>query len=824
MKKVYLLSLTVVLALGLSAQGIFSNAITDANPASQNPFTAGQVTDPNVSASGIGRGPGLNGSSASNRYSSSGWTTGASQDENDYLEFTLNPATGYKINFTSFEYTGQRSGTGPQNFALRSSIDGFATDIGTFIVTGTTIDLSASRFQHISEPVTFRIYGWNATAAGGTFSINDFIFNGSLEPSGSAGPVITVHAALVNFSSVVGSPSAEQSYLVSGSLLTAPIQINAPTGYEISTASGSGFETTVSLSPTSGMVNSTIYIRQRSATAGGLNGTIAHVSAGAVTINLELAGKVLGTEPTSQPVVSVSEVTGHSFRVSFSGGNGSGRLVVIRPGLSVSNIPEDGTDYTANSNFGSGQVLGAGEYVVYKGSGNTVLVNNLSGGTTYHIAVFEYNDAGVAAATNYNPSAATAQQLTAAAPQGVQLLALNTPVTIDFDNSSSYANNGQWNGTGFSASPVSGQLNSGAWSVSGWSDGDLNFNETKTTGDYARGFTASHPSTGGMYAFEPLTAGNRALGIQPGTGDWVPGHLTLRLQNATGVALNSLKLSYKLFVFNNADRSSAFNFSYSIDNTVFTEVSSLNYHSAEAADASPSWIQVDRSFEINNINLLPGQFIYLRWSGSDVAGAGSRDEFALDDISVIAQGFASAPLPVRFSAVAAVRRTGTVQINWMNDTEENVVRYHIERSADGKNFERIGTVESKNNDGAAVGYSFTDILAPVSLTYYRITCLETDGNITQSKVVRVTGLEKDSRLSVFPNPVTGHFVDLKVNLEAGRYQIRIVNLLGQEVFHTCMEHRGGPFEQKIETREWASGLYLVQVLGKQAFISRFIKE
>lgn len=41
------------------------------------------------------------------------------------------------------------------------------------------IDLSASQFQNITSPITFRLYGWNASGASGTFSVNDFTFNGA---------------------------------------------------------------------------------------------------------------------------------------------------------------------------------------------------------------------------------------------------------------------------------------------------------------------------------------------------------------------------------------------------------------------------------------------------------------------------------------------------------------------------------------------------------------------------------------------------------------------------------------------------------------------
>ncbi|MFN0035637.1 MAG: T9SS type A sorting domain-containing protein [Saprospiraceae bacterium] len=43
-----------------------------------------------------------------------------------------------------------------------------------------TIDLSGPSFQGLTSSITFRFYGWESTSAAGTFSINDFTFNGSV--------------------------------------------------------------------------------------------------------------------------------------------------------------------------------------------------------------------------------------------------------------------------------------------------------------------------------------------------------------------------------------------------------------------------------------------------------------------------------------------------------------------------------------------------------------------------------------------------------------------------------------------------------------------
>jgi hypothetical protein len=209
--------------------------------------------------------------------------------------------------------------------------------------------------------------------------------------------------------------------------------------------------------------------------------------------------------------------------------------------------------------------------------------------------------------------------------------------TINFDGTVTGVSNGAFAGAGFQATPTTGQLDSDAWAMTGWSDGDLAFGGTRTTAstDYTRGTSPGAVTTGGVYAFDvdPSATVNRALGFQPGGGDWAPGTVTLKLVNNTGSVLSALDIAYTVYINNDQGRSSSFNFSYSADNATYTSVPSLDLTSPTTLDAL-GFVANQRSTTISGLNIAPGDSFYLRWSSADVSGSGSRDEFALDDISV----------------------------------------------------------------------------------------------------------------------------------------------------------------------------------------------
>lgn len=235
-----------------------------------------------------------------------------------------------------------------------------------------------------------------------------------------------------------------------------------------------------------------------------------------------------------------------------------------------------------------------------------------------------------------------------------------TTQTIDFDNTVSGVNDGAFTGTGFQASPTAGQLDSDAWAVTGWSNGNLAFGGTQTTAatDYTRGISGGGVTTGGIYGYDvDATAGvNRALGIQPGGSDWAPGTLTLRIQNSSGSVIGSVSLDYTVYVRNDQGRANSFNFSYSTDDSTYTSVSSANLTSAAAADAL-GLVANSRSVTVTGLSITDGSFFYLRWSGADVSGSGSRDEFALDDLNISVIG-TPVPEPSTYAGFAGALLLG----------------------------------------------------------------------------------------------------------------------------------------------------------------------
>lgn len=169
------------------------------------------------------------------------------------------------------------------------------------------------------------------------------------------------------------------------------------------------------------------------------------------------------TPPSIQATAfGTSGITSNQMTVNWTRGNGNNVLVVAREGTAVNNGPVNGTTYTASPVFGSGTQIGTGNFVVYKGSGTSIVVTGLNSSKTYHFAIYEFNDAGLC----YRASPLTGNANTLAPPpptvthngtatpaaniqEGsinnvlyqIQIIVANAPVTL---NALSLTTGGNW--------------------------------------------------------------------------------------------------------------------------------------------------------------------------------------------------------------------------------------------------------------------------------------------------------------------------------------------------------------------------------------------
>lgn len=183
---------------------------------------------------------------------------------------------------------------------------------------------------------------------------------GSYSTTASSTPTINAGGTVSGMFYYEGNPpSSEETFTISGINLTTDILVTAPTNFEVSLASGSGFASSVTVTPSSGTVAPTdIYVRLVSGlSANSYNGDVVLSSTGASNQTVSLNGLVspadplitisgsissleyaLGSGPSNEDSFSVvgifltNDITVTApadFEISLTSGSGFGTMVTI---------------------------------------------------------------------------------------------------------------------------------------------------------------------------------------------------------------------------------------------------------------------------------------------------------------------------------------------------------------------------------------------------------------------------------------------------------------------------------------------------------------
>lgn len=257
-----LVHISTLVGLGIFSPASYAALLGEYN-FDDNTLTASSVAS-NVSFGAFGTGTGVtipstnaNGFAAGNPNPSiirTSWSS--SFDSTDYFDFTVTPS-GSPLNLSSLVFDAQRSGTGPNQLEIRSSLDNYTSAIAnlTLATSGSFAGSSAnlSSLTNITDPLNLRIYGYGATGSTGTLRLDNVQLNGNggvIEPppfvsifdiqgTGSASPLVgqTVKTQGVVVGSFLGPDQLSGFFIQDNSDANDPTSSGASNGIFVSAPS-----------------------------------------------------------------------------------------------------------------------------------------------------------------------------------------------------------------------------------------------------------------------------------------------------------------------------------------------------------------------------------------------------------------------------------------------------------------------------------------------------------------------------------------------------------------------------------------------------------
>lgn len=168
--------------------------------------------------------------------------------------------------------------------------------------------------------------------------------------------------------------------------------------------------------------------------------------------------------------------------------------------------------------------------------------------------------------------------------------------------------------------------------------------------------------------------------------------------------------------------------------------------------------------------------------------------------------------PIKLVSFTGRLADNKTKLVWATAVEENANRFEIERSINGLDFKKIGSLNCNGNSNRLVHYSFFDIEPLAGNNFYRLKQIDNDGKFIYSKIISVMNSGEKSEFKVYPNPAKGKIV-IKKNeaFEAGA-QLSISNMEGQIIRTSALSV--GTNQYILETTKISNGTYHLKIVEK----------
>ncbi|GAB2962219.1 hypothetical protein GCM10027048_33310 [Hymenobacter coalescens] len=200
------------------------------------------------------------------------------------------------------------------------------------------------------------------------------------------------------------------------------------------------------------------------------------------------------------------------------------------------------------------------------------------------------------------------------------------------------------------------------------------------------------------------------------------------------------------------------------------------------------------------------------------ASSAVPDPVDANNSASVTTAIGNAPLPVELVHFGARAQGADAVLHWRTAQEKNNDRYEVERSADGKAFERVATVAGRGTTSSTTEYRHLDAGAARhgATAYYRLKQVDTDGTSTYSDIRVVEFGSEGPAVRLYPNPASEQAtLDLR-GLAAGRYTVRILDVTGRLVQE---QQVSGARLQVLALQQLRPGSYVVRLSGATRVVS-----
>jgi hypothetical protein len=164
-------------------------------------------------------------------------------------------------------------------------------------------------------------------------------------------------------------------------------------------------------------------------------------------------------------------------------------------------------------------------------------------------------------------------------------------------------------------------------------------------------------------------------------------------------------------------------------------------------------------------------------------------------------------LPLELISFTAEKQNDFATVKWITTHETNVAEFILQKSSDGINFINLANINADNKSDSYNYYSNNDYMISTSEVYYRLREIDTDGKMTDSKIISIQN--NISILNVYPNPASDKLFIAISGVDQIQHILRIFNSQGKEILTAGLHDT----KNEIALSELPSSIYLFKIFN-----------
>lgn len=234
------------------------------------------------------------------------------------------------------------------------------------------------------------------------------------------------------------------------------------------------------------------------------------------------------------------------------------------------------------------------------------------------------------------------------------------------------------------------------------------------------------------------------------------------------------------------------------------------FQTASLNGSSTSWVQ-ESTFPMVRTNML-------RYRSSDqtlVAATHGRGLWTANIPTI---------LPVSLSSLTArLEGAGSVIVNWSTSSEQNSKNFEVEKSTDGINYYKIGTVTAAGNSSSKRNYSLRDNQVN-AINHYRLKMNDLDGKSKHSHVVIIRNNSVSQTLWVLNNPFR-NYIDLRLAVKPQSVRLQLISMNGATVTERMIANPSEQIRWDLHYTSVSKGTYLLRaIVDGKIFTEKLVKD